>query len=619
MKHFSRLSTRKSETPKEWLTTCSHIGEVVNAWAERNDVIVYGGEDAGMGQAVACFLHDTAEMEINIPQAFGQATTPAMVGDLRERENQYEFPAVVGVVFHEALHAKYSTWIEGNLLSAIPNSKVKDAFWLLEETRIEGLGAFTMPENALFLRSSSTTLSFAGVEDYLDTMSKTEAFANLAGLTLARVDAGVLDEFDVADIERKIATEIGSDTLDKLRAIWCEFQTLNEKLPADIQRGVDLAIEWVKVVDERAIERGETPSTPTTITCGYPSNESGEGDSEGEGSGSSELPQEVKDLLDEIGKAMDEVAMDNNDKLAEQESKEQDAKVVKGRQSESKRQAENKDKASKVFSTSSGAGGGGSRSTLIETRKPQSEERVGAVKVAQMLERAKYRERSITKVDSVIPAGRLRTRALVQKLAQESVGVRSELPTWRTKKRKHNDDPNITIGVMVDISSSMSSAMKPMASIAWILSEASKRVQAKSAMVYVGTGVFPTLKVGQRLDEVNVYSAPDGTEEFELGYKALDGELNLVAGQGVRLLVVVSDGHYRSDQETAVKQAVAECQRNGVAVLWVVPKECYSGGADRLLDGTHATLASITDTASIADAIGKSATKALNEIASMTS
>ena len=176
MKHFSRLSTRKSETPKEWLTTCSHIGEVVNAWAERNDVIVYGGEDAGMGQAVACFLHDTAEMEINIPQAFGQATTPAMVGDLRERENQYEFPAVVGVVFHEALHAKYSTWIEGNLLSAIPNSKVKDAFWLLEETRIEGLGAFTMPENALFLRSSSTTLSFAGVEDYLDTMSKTEAF-----------------------------------------------------------------------------------------------------------------------------------------------------------------------------------------------------------------------------------------------------------------------------------------------------------------------------------------------------------------------------------------------------------------------------------------------------------
>lgn len=618
MKHFSRLNTRKSETPKAWLSTCSQIGEVVNAWAERNDVIVYAGEDAGMGEAVACFLHDTAEMEINIPQAFGKATTPLMVGDLRERENQYEFPHVVGVVFHEALHAKHSTWIGDSLMELIPNSKVKDAFWLLEESRIEGKGVFTMPENALFLRASSTTLSFAGVEDYLDTMSKTEAFANLAGLTLARVDAGVLDEFDVADIERKIATEIGSDTLDKLRAIWCEFLSLNEKLPHHIQRGVDLAIEWVKVVDERAIERGETPSTPTEITCGFPSESEGEGDSESEGSGSG-ISQEVKDLLDAISEAMDEVALDNNDKLADQESKEQDEKVVKGRQSESKRQAENKEKASKVFSTSSGAGGGGSRSTLIETRKPQSEERVGAVKVAQMLERAKYRERSITKVDSVIPAGRLRTRAMVQKLAQESIGVRSELPTWRTKKRKHNDDPTITIGVMVDISSSMSSAMKPMASIAWILSEASKRVQAKSAMVYFGSGVFPTLKVGQRLDEVNVYSAPDGTEEFELGYKALDGELNLVAGQGVRLLVVVSDGHYRSDQDTAVSKAVAECQRNGVAVLWVVPKECYGGGAERFLDGTHATLVNITDTASIADAIGKSATKALNEVANMTS
>jgi hypothetical protein len=160
--------------------------------------------------------------------------------------------------------------------------------------------------------------------------------------------------------------------------------------------------------------------------------------------------------------------------------------------------------------------------------------------------------------------------------------------------------------------------MKPMASIAWILSEAGKRVQAKSAMVYFGSGVFPTLKVGQRLDEVNVYSAPDGTEEFELGYKALDGTLNLVAGQGVRLLVVVSDGHYRTDQESAVKKAVSECERNGVAVLWIVPKECYSGGADVLLNGTHATLASITDTASIADAIGKSAVIALERITRMS-
>ena len=613
MKHFSRLNTRKSETPKEWLTTCSHIGELVNAWSERNDVVVYAGTDAGMGQSVACFLHDTAEMEINLPQAFGVATTPRMVGDLRERENQYEFPAVVGVVFHEALHAKYSTWIGDSLMELIPNSKVKDAFWLLEESRIEAMGAFTMPENALFLRASSTTLSFAGVEEYLDTMSKTEAFANLAGLTLARVDAGVLDEFDVADIESKIANELSIDTLDKLRAIWCEFQTLNAKIPANIQRGIDLAIEWVKVVDERAIERGETPSEPTPITCGYPS----DSDSEGEGSGG-ELPQEVKDLLDEIAKAMDDIATETNDKLGEQEKKEQDEKVVKGRQSESKRQAENRDKARKVFSTSSGAGGGGSRSTLIETRKPQSEERVGAVRVAQMLEKAKYRERSITKVDSVVPAGKLRTKALVQKLAMESRGVRSELPTWRHKTRKHNDEPPLTIGVMVDISSSMSSAMKPMASIAWILSEAGKRVQAKSAMVYFGSGVFPTLKVGQRLDEVNVYSAPDGTEEFELGYKALDGELNLVAGQGVRLLVVVSDGHYRSDQDSAVKKAVSECERNGVAVLWVVPKECYSGGADVLLNGTHATLASITDTASIADAIGKSAVIALERITRMS-
>jgi hypothetical protein len=119
------------------------------------------------------------------------------------------------------------------------------------------------------------------------------------------------------------------------------------------------------------------------------------------------------------------------------------------------------------------------------------------------------------------------------------------------------------------------------------------------------------------LSEVSVYSAPDGTEEFGTAYSALDGTLNLVAGEGVRMLVIVSDGYYRPDQDKIVEQALKECQRNGVAVLWVVPKECYDGGAERLIRGTNATLVKITDTASIANEIGKSASTALARVASL--
>ena len=622
MKHLSRLSTRKSATPTEWLGVCSQVGQVANEWAGRNDIVVYAGKDAGMGEALAAFFHDTAEIEISLPNAFGVATTPSMVGDFTDRDNHYEFPEAVGVIYHEALHARFSTWNFDTLMELFENDKVRSAFWLLEESRIEGRGVLLMPENALFLRCSALGLSVNGADEYVENVNTTEAIANLAGLTLARVSADVIDDFDVAGITPQIVAILGEDTLEKLRSIWIEFQGLHATDYSFHVKGVELAKEWVKAIDERSVERGENPTAPKPIVCVFPSGSGeGEGEDEGEGSGSGsgsvELPQEVKDLLEAMAEQAVETALDTQDELTDQQTQEENAKVVKAKQKETARQEKNKEQGKKVFSTSSGGTGSGSSSRLQETRKPKSEERVGAVQLAKMLEKAKYRERSITTLDSVPPNGKLRPRALVQKTALESKGVRSDLPTWRYKTRKHNDDPTLTIGVMVDVSGSMGTAMNPMASIAWILSEAGHRVQAKTAMVYYGSGVFPTLKVGQRLSEVSVYSAPDGTEEFGQAYDALDGVLNLVAGEGVRMLVIVSDGHYRPDIEKVVGQALKECQRNGVAVLWIVPKECFDGGADQLVKGTHATLVKITDTESIAREIGKSASTALAKVASL--
>lgn len=628
MTHLSRLNTRKSSTPSEWLGVCSNIGKIANEWAGRNDLVVYAGEDAGMGEAIACFFHDTAEIEISLPNAFGKATTPSMVGDFTDRDNHYEFPEAVGVIYHEALHARFSGWNFDTLMELFEkNDKVRSAFWLLEESRIESKGVLLMPENALFLRCSALGLSVNGADDYVKDVNTTEAIANLAGLTLARVSGDVLDEFDVAGIYGQIVEVLGEDTLSKLRSIWVEFQSLHSTDFVNHKRGVELAKEWVEAIDERSIERGETPTAPKIITFALPSPDEGEGEGEGsgagvalgegEGKGSGSIPQEVQDLLDKLAEQAGDTSVDTQDELAEQQTKEQEAKLVKSKQKETARQEKNKESASKVFSTSSGGTGSGSSSRIQEVRQPRSDERIGAVQLAKLLEKAKYVERSITTLSSEVPKGKLRPRALVQKRALESKGVRSDLPTWRYKTRKHNDDPTLTIGVMVDVSGSMGTAMNPMASIAWILSEAGHRVQAKTAMVYYGSGVFPTLKVGQRLAEVNVYSAPDGTEEFGQAYSALDGTLNLVAGEGVRMLVIVSDGNYRSDQEKEVEKAIKECQRNGVAVLWISPKECYSHGAEQLTAGTHATLVKITDTASIATEIGKSASTALAKVASL--
>jgi hypothetical protein len=236
-----------------------------------------------------------------------------------------------------------------------------------------------------------------------------------------------------------------------------------------------------------------------------------------------------------------------------------------------------------------------------------------------MLDKAKYRERSLHERKSVLPEGKLKARVAVQNAALKSMGIHSNQPAWRKKVRKHTDDPTLRLGVMVDISGSMGSAMEAMATTAWVLGEAGHRIQAKTAMVYYGSGVFPTLRVGQRLAEVSVYTAPDGTEKFDEAWDALDGELRLTGDDGVRMLVIVSDGNYTYSQSVSAVEALTECKRNGVAVLWITPKGCVDSGARSIIGqaawGVHLTE---MDTNEIAMSVGKSATDALNRVGNLT-
>ena len=202
---------------------------------------------------------------------------------------------------------------------------------------------------------------------------------------------------------------------------------------------------------------------------------------------------------------------------------------------------------------------------------------------------------------------------MVQNAAARAQGRMAAAEPFRRNVRKHVDDPTLTVGVMVDISGSMGSAMEPMAVSAWAMAEAVYRVQGKTAMVYYGSGVFPTLKPGQRLDNVTVYTAPDGTERFDEAFKALNGMLGLLGGSGARLLVVVSDGCYTADELDAAKRWVRRCAEDGVGVLWLTFSE-YSRAGD-ILGHTPGTQ-TVTVTGKPADAamaIGQAAERALTQ------
>lgn len=593
-KPLRRLASRTGFTPPELLKTCSQIGLLVNNWAGRNDLVVYGGEDSAENEAVAAYYSDSAEIEVNLVKAFGN-TDSDTIGNLTQRSVQYEYPNVIGVVYHEALHAKYTNWDKDRLMAELDPSEGK-AFMLLEEVRIETRGLIDQPQNRLFLRESALSFALEGVnEATLAGVSEVWQAGMLGVLAVGRFDSGILELKDITAIHDQLIVVLGNDLFDSLRKVWCEFASLRV---TQIDRGMELAREWVKLLRE-ADPEGEG---------GF--GQMGE-DESGEGEGVP-MPSELAELIQDVA---EQIQIDNSRSLGEQETTEKWQEESKARSNQTKTNNQKKMIAQKIFDKQNDEKGSGSSSKLDSVRPPRPDERAAAVTIATMLEKSKYRERSIHEVRSELPYGKLNTRAMIQNAALKARGSMERVPAWDRKVRKHTDDPTLRLGVMVDISGSMGSAMDAMATTAWVLGEAGRRIQAKTAMVYYGSGVFPTLRVGQRLDQVRVFTAPDGTEEFGEAWQALDGELGLTFGDGVRVLVVVSDGQYRSNQSELAERALLECKRNGVAVLWITPKGCYGEPAARLIRATAwGVHLNDLDVSQIALLVGKAAAEALGKV-----
>jgi hypothetical protein len=537
---------------------------------------------------------NTAEVEVNLEASFGKGVTPADIGDLRERDTQFSWPKPTGAIFHEALHARFSNWDLGSAHTALGD---EDFFWLtlLEEGRIESFGTMLFPENTGFLRASALGLAIGDVDELGLGENATHDAAVMAAIALARVDAGVLQSEDVERIAELVSEKLSENTLAKLRELWLAAQQHNKH--TDATELYELAREWSKTVKAQAEENGEDTS--------------GEQGAPGSGAG-----KFIEELLEALAEGEEIASIGAHADLSDQQTSEEWKQEAKDRASGAKQQEEHRKEASEVFGKGTGPMPEHKTwSRLKEERLPTGPERAAAVKVANLLEKAKYRERDATEVTSIVPPGRLRTRAMVQGAALKSKGIMTQVEPWRRTARKHVDDPTLTLGVLVDISGSMGEAMEAMATTAWVMSESVKRVQGKAAMVYFGESVFPTLKPGQHLDKVQVYTAPDGTEKFNKAFKALDGGLNLLNGTGARLLVVVSDGCYTNDEQQQARKWITSCESAGVGVLWL-----------SIDDGNHARmivrsspsavlLPGTKDPVLVATEIGQAAARALTAAA----
>lgn len=597
MAHYKperRATTRKNEMLPEWYRVSSQLGQLVNGWSGRSDLAVYCGENAAEGEAIAALYHDSAEIEVNVTKAFGLAT-PESLGNLLDKNTHYDNPKAIGVIYHEALHARHSNW-DRELLTKELDASESRAFLLLEEVRIEARGIIEVPKNKLFLRESALAFALEEVnEATLQNISQVWQSGMLAVLAMGRFDVGILELNDVRLIHARLIENLGQELFDNLRKIWIEFAGLKV---SQVERGMELAREWVKLMKQADPEGEKQFGEAKPVEAGE--------------AGESEQSGSLSELLSEMA---DQVGFDNAESLADQKTLEEWEQEAKSRSQTAKNRNLKKQTAQKIFDKQNDAKGSGSNSELKESRNPTPQERAAAVTIAKMLEKAKYRERSLHEVRSTIPQGRLNARAAVQNAALAARGSIERVPAWDRKVRKHTDDPTLRLGIMVDVSGSMYNAMEAMATTAWVMGEAGRRIQAKTAMVYYGSGVFPTLRVGQRLDQVRVFTAADGTEEFQDAYSAIDGELGLTYGDGVRMLVIVSDGQYRPSQVEATRKALIECKQNGVAVLWITPKGLWGYTARQIISeanwGIHLDGLEVSE---IALQVGKAAAEALGKV-----
>jgi len=601
MAHIKHAAERADATDPRWLKRGAEISGLANEWSGRDDLVAYLGPGAG-GPAPACYSPALAEIEVNVDVAFAPGIDPELVGDLTERRNQYTWPKAIGAIKHEAFHAKHSHWDMQAAYDALSSPKAYEALILLEEGRIEARGVSADPSAIVFLRACVMDLVIADAMESFASESTIRGTAKLMGLIQPRLRVGILDYEDVSGLVEKIEGILGAELFGALDALIASAQA--HTLDSNVEALYPVAEDWARLVDEASKEAGE------------PQAGEGEGSGAGTPGGSGEgagIPKVLQDLLEEMQDAAETVDIVNGDALADQEEAEKWAEIVRERAEQAQERGKNSKVAVRVFERPA-EGGGKSGSTLHTRRAPTSSERAAAVTVAHQLEKAKYRDRDITEVRSEVPPGRLHTRAMVQAAAQRAQGRMVQAEPWQRKVRRQTDEPSLTIGVMVDISGSMGGAMEPMGATAWVMSEAGRRIQARTAMVYYGSSVFPTLRPGQHLKDVHIYTAPDGTEKFDEAFRALDGSLNLLYGSGARLLVIVSDGCYTSEESNHAKRWVRRCAEMGVGVLWLPFDDGHYAAHLTKKSPTVSIVPGFLDPAAAAMQIGKAAADAMTAV-----
>ncbi|MEV0359372.1 VWA domain-containing protein [Nocardia sp. NPDC050697] len=531
--------------------------------ADRDDLTVAIAPGAAFGHAAA-FTPSRAVIEID------GTHLPIDPGDAHPERNsdRNRYPVVWGALVHECAHAKHTRWEP----PFVAHPAVVEAAYMLEESRIEAAQIRRRPDDRHWLRASTTEIVIGdngGAVAAARIPPTPFNAAHNAALILARQDGGILEESECTPAATAIEAILGTDTLDKLRAIWREAHTVAD---TDTAAMLELGQRWFDLIGP------ETPAEPDRDSV--------------------------------LGAAIEVTVTNIGDAVAASPADPDPAEVAADAREAAEQAAE--EAAAEARAVFGPASRQGRTASHARTRAARPEERTAARVLARTLNTASTRERVPVRTTSALPPGRLRMRGAMARQAQRAAGAIPTAEPFTRTTRKTVKVPPLRIGIACDVSSSMSDYAAPVASAAWIIAHAAElaTMPAETATVTFGASVKPITFPGTAPERVTEFDCPDYMHAIDAAVNALDGALALARPGATRLLVIISDGHYRGIERANAQRRLDALRAAGCAVLWLAPHNTDPETADPdPLAGV--TVHTVTDPATTATAIGRAITAAV--------
>ena len=176
-------------------------------------------------------------------------------------------------------------------------------------------------------------------------------------------------------------------------------------------------------------------------------------------------------------------------------------------------------------------------------------------------------ERSVARVDQVMPPGRLNGRMAVKRLGEIHAGTIPTATPWRHVARRMVPTPPLRAGMVVDVSGSMSPLAAASREIAYRFSTAMSALpDARFRGMLAGEG---TALLQSKPRQIPHYEYSHGHERVDLAAADLVERLALLRRGTARLLIIISDGEFRSDEEEGTITAMRQVIKAGGRVLWI--------------------------------------------------